>query len=335
MSPPLPAPDEARQTTVLVAPPVSLRLSVTDACQLRCIYCRPESDHRSTPTAQLGARELVAFAKLVDRHVGLGKVRITGGEPLLRRELVAIVHGLANAGSWDLALTTNGQRLDGLAGELRKAGLRRLNVSLDSLRADVFRSLSRGGDITSTLAGIDAALQVGFPSPKLNMVVMRGKNDDEVASLVDFALARGCELRFIELMATGLSSQQCESWFVSSGEIRERLTESYSFEPLPVEAGASSRRFRVRSRHGRTGVVGFIAPTTAPFCASCRRLRLTSDGHLVSCLGEATSIALASRLRAVDERRDAELVSLIRSALLRKRKDEPLRIRGLMAAVGG
>jgi cyclic pyranopterin phosphate synthase len=317
------------------APPVSLRLSVTEQCQLRCVYCRPERDGHSTPAALLGARELVTFARLVDRHLGLGKVRITGGEPLLRRELVAIVHGLADAGSWDLALTTNGQRLAGLASELRKAGLRRLNISLDSLRADVFGALSRGGDMTRTLAGIDAALQAGFPPPKLNTVVMRGKNDDEVASLVDFALARGCELRFIELMATGLSLQQYEAWFVSCAEIRERLSESLSFEPLPVEPGASARRFRVRSRHGRIGVVGFIAPATEPFCASCRRLRLTSDGRLVSCLGKATSIPLAARLRALDGPEDAELAEMLRGALLRKRKDEPLRIRGLMSAVGG
>jgi cyclic pyranopterin phosphate synthase len=278
---------------------------------------------------------MLRLAQVLDRHLGLDKIRITGGEPLVRGDIVEVVRQLATIGTADLAMTTNGQYLSPLAGPLKDAGLRRINVSLDSLDPGIFRSLTRTGSLDKTLAGIETALRAGFRSVKVNAVVMRGWNDSEAGDLVDFGLRTGCEVRFIELMTTGLSSAQFGDWFVSSDELRERLSQHFDLFALPYERGGSSRRYRVRDRAGRLGTLGFISPNTHPFCGGCRRLRLTAHGDLLACLGRKERFPLRALLRSPSEDADEQIASIARRALGCKRDGTTLHVPRLMSSVGG
>jgi cyclic pyranopterin phosphate synthase len=279
--------------------------------------------------------EMLRFAQVLDRHLGVDKIRITGGEPLVRGDIVEVVRQLATIGKVDLAMTTNGQYLAPLAGPLKNAGLRRVNVSLDSLDPTMFRSLTRSGSLDKTLAGIEAALRAGFRSVKVNAVVMRGWNDTEASDLVHFCLRTGCEVRFIELMTTGLSSVQFADWFVSSDELRCRLSQHFALLALPYERGGSSRRYRVRDRAGRLGTLGFISPNTHPFCSGCRRLRLTSHGDLLACLGRKERFPLLDVLRSPGQEADEQIANVARRALGCKRNDRTLHVPRPMASVGG
>jgi cyclic pyranopterin phosphate synthase len=274
-------------------------------------------------------------AQALDRHLGLAKIRITGGEPLVRGDIVEVVRQLATIGTADLAMTTNGQTLARLAGPLKAAGLGRVNVSLDSLDPHTFQSLTRTGSLDKTLAGIEAALRAGFRSVKVNAVVMRGWNDAEASDLVDFGLRTGCEIRFIELMTTGLSSAQFADWFVSSDELRQRLDQHFALFALPYEHGGSSRRYRVRDGAGRLGTLGFISPNTHPFCSGCRRLRLTAHGELLACLGRKERFPLLGLLRSPAEDADEQIANVARRALGCKREGTPLHVPILMSSVGG
>ncbi len=313
---------------------LTLRLSVTDRCQMRCVYCRPAGGCPA-PSASLSSDETTLFARLMHQQFGVAKIRITGGEPLLREDIVDLVRQLAGVGVPDLAMTTNGQRLAPLAADLRAAGLHRLNVSLDSLNPLTFRALARTGSLDRTLDGFHAALAAGFSPIKLNAVVMRGWNDSESEALVDFALRTGCELRFIELMPTGLGQKQYGEWFISSDELRTRLAATFTLEPLPTAPSASARRFRISNGKGRLGVVGFISPNSHPFCTGCRRLRLTAQGDLVGCLGRADRFPIAHLLRAGDGPAQDRITHLAGQALSRKRAGLPLYVPRLMSSVGG
>jgi cyclic pyranopterin phosphate synthase len=278
---------------------------------------------------------MLRLAQVLDRHLGLDKIRITGGEPLVRGDIVEVVRQLATIGTADLAMTTNGQHLAPLAGPLKAAGLHRVNVSLDSLDPDVFRSLTRTGSLDKTLAGIEVALRTGFRSVKVNAVVMRGWNDTEAGDLVDFGLRTGCAVRFIELMTTGLSSAQFAGWFVSSDELRQRLAQRFDLFALPYERGSSSRRYRVRDRAGHLGTLGFISPNTHPFCSDCRRLRLTAHGDVLACLGRKERFPLRRLLSSPGEEADEQIANVARHALGCKREGTPLRVPRLMSSIGG
>jgi cyclic pyranopterin phosphate synthase len=278
---------------------------------------------------------MLRLAQVLDRHLGLDKIRITGGEPLVRGDIVEVVRQLATIETADLAMTTNGQGLSALAGPLKDAGLRRINVSLDSLDPDIFRSLTRTGSLQKTLAGIEAALRAGFRSVKVNAVVMRGWNDSEAGDLVDFGLRTGCEVRFIELMTTGLSSAQFADWFISSDELRERLSQRFDLSALPYERGGSSRRYRVSDRAGHLGTLGFISPNTHPFCGGCRRLRLTAHGDLLACLGRKERFPLRDLLRSPGEEADEHIAGIARCALGCKRQGTTLHVPRLMSSIGG
>lgn len=228
--------------------------------------------------------------------VGIDKLRFTGGEPLLYRELPQLVGVCAELGVADISLTTNGQRLAALAGPLKRSGLHRLNISLDSLDGDTFRRITRGGRLDATLAGIDAALEYGFEPVKLNTVVLRDVNDHECEALLEFGLRTRCHVRFLELMPIGVASEHFEGSFVPSRETRESLDGKYEFTALPWEAAATSRDFLVKDSSGRQTVCGFISPTSEPFCNGCRRLRLTHDGRLLGCLAQQTSVDMRSVL---------------------------------------
>ena len=273
----------------------TLRLSVTDRCNLRCSYCMPEDDYRWLPReALLDFEELTRLARVFAR-LGAARVRLTGGEPLLRRDLSRLVALLAAAPEIDeLALTTNGVLLADQAAALKSAGLGRITVSLDSLQRERFARLTRQDQLARVLAGIDAARAAGL-SLKLDTVVVRGVNDDELAALLRFAAAAGAELRFIEYMDVGGATRWSPSLAVSRAEILTTISRELGpVEVLAARGAAPAESFTLASGQ-RFGV---IASMTAPFCRACDRSRITADGLWYHCLYASAGIDLKTPLRA-------------------------------------
>jgi GTP 3',8-cyclase len=272
----------------------NLRLSVTDRCNLRCQYCMPETDYVWLPREDLLSFEEIE--QLVDGFLGLGvdKVRLTGGEPLLRRDLPDLVARLARReGIRDLALTTNGVLLAAHAADLKRAGLHRVTVSLDTLDRDRFKALARYDELHRVRAGLDAAAGF-FPGFKMDTVVIRGTNDDEMVPLLEYARTLGAELRFIEYMDVGGATHWSQSQVLPRDEMLTRLAAHYGpIVPLPRTDAAPADRFRLPD--GLT--FGIIASTTQPFCADCDRSRLTADGLWYLCLYAARGIDLRGPLR--------------------------------------
>ena len=288
----------------------SLRISVTDRCNLRCRYCMPEAEYVWLPRESiLTFEEITRLARIFTR-LGAAKVRLTGGEPLLRHDLAELVRLLrADQAIRDLALTTNGLLLARQAHDLRAAGLHRLTVSLDTLRPERMLEFARSARHREVLEGIAAARRAGFERIKINCVVIRGYNDDELIDLIEFGRAHDAEIRFIEYMDVGGATQWSMSQVVSQLEILERLSARYgTIEPV-VEAGipvAPAERFMLPDGTR----FGIIASTTAPFCRSCDRSRLTADGTWFLCLYATGGVDLREPLRVGAT--DAELEALIR-----------------------
>ena len=285
----------------------TLRVSVTDRCNLRCSYCMPEADYVWLPRADLLTFEEIDRLVAVFAGLGVTRVRLTGGEPLLRRDLPRLVAALAaRAGVHERALTTNGVHLAGAAAALRAAGLDRVTVSLDTLDADRFERLARVRALDAVLAGIHGA-RAAFGALKIDTVVMRGANDDEIVALVAFAGRLGAEIRFIEYMDVGGATHWSASRVVPRAEILERIEAVYG--PLtPAERPAAAPASRYALPGGQ--VVGVIASTTDPFCADCDRARLTADGQLFTCLYATRGLDLRGPLRAGAT--DADLAALVR-----------------------
>lgn len=305
--------------TTSQAAPVSLRISITDKCQQRCLYCMPaEGVPRVTHEEILSFEEIVRFVRAMQANLGLTKVHVTGGEPLVRKGVAELVAMLAGERVPDLALTTNAQLLAGMAHDLKHAGLRRVNVSLDSLDADTYTAITRGGDLQSALDGIEAARQAGLTPVKFNVVVLRGYNDGEATDLVRYAFRRGCGIRFIELMPIGCAREVFSDCFVPASEVRARLSETFRLDPTGRQPGRSSRDFIASGDNGLRGVVGFISPETEPFCDGCRRLRLTSTGHLISCLARREGPSVRDLLRDDSPHAVRELVAMATAALAGK-----------------
>jgi cyclic pyranopterin phosphate synthase len=287
----------------------SLRLSVTDRCNLRCHYCMPENEYLWLPREDVLSFEEIAQIADLFAEVGVDRLRLTGGEPLLRRDLPQLVATLALR-PWlrDLALTTNGVLLEGAASDLKQAGLHRITVSLDTLRRDRFRQLTRFDALDDVLDGIDAARREGFRDLKLDTVVSRGDNDDELVALVEFAREVGAEIRFIEYMDVGGATGWRPDKVVSRREMLERLTERYGkIDPVDEQSSAPAVRFRLAD--GLT--FGMISSTTQPFCRTCDRARLTADGVLLLCLYAQHGTDLRRPLRAGASRET--LLNLIRA----------------------
>jgi len=329
-----------------VTSPVALRISVTDRCDLGCRYCLPLREIKgSDPLAVKGSdpfisqilsfEEIARFVRTAGAEFGLGKVRLTGGEPLVRRGIAELVAMLAATGAGDLALTTNGQRLAAMAGDLKRAGLRRVNVSLDSLDPETYAAISGGGDVRAVLAGIDAALAAGLAPVKLNTVVLRGTNDGEVVALARFALERGCTIRFLELMPIGPARAFHAERFVPAAEVRARLAEGFELRELSREPGASSREFLANDGAGRRGTVGFIASETEPFCAGCRRLRLTSTGQVIGCLARGEGVGVRSFLGDDSDSARRGVVRAVAGVLESKRVRAGFSTPRPMVTVGG
>lgn len=276
-------------------PLLSLRLSVTDRCNLRCRYCMPEKDYVWIPRDRLLSFEEISTVADIFLSLGVTDIRLTGGEPLLRKELHELVAVLAaKPGLRDLALTTNGVLLAEHAAELHAAGLRRMTISLDTLRADRYRALSGADDLSRTLAGIQIARAVGFGGTKLNSVIVRGVNDDELADLLDYGRAIGAEVRFIEYMDVGGATQWTAAHVVSRREMLDVLAARFGeIEPIREGGFAPAQRFRLRDGT----CFGVIASTTEPFCRTCDRARLTADGMFYLCLYAMHGINLRDELR--------------------------------------
>src|SRR5690606_1099185 len=273
-----------------------LRLSVTDRCDFRCTYCMSE-DMVFAPRAQiLSLEELYAVA---DAFIGLGvkRIRVTGGEPLVRKGLPTLLARLgAREELEDLAITTNGSQLHALAPTLREAGVKRLNISLDSLKRERFAELTRRDRLERVLTGIEAARAAGFKRIKLNSVILKGRNDDEIIDLVTFAIDRGLDISFIEEMPLGsVSSHERHVTFCSSDEVRQRIETRYPLVRSSHATGGPSRYWQVA---GTQTQVGFISPHSNSFCGSCNRVRVTAVGKLVLCLGHEGALDLKSLMRA-------------------------------------
>ncbi len=263
-------------------PLLNLRISVTDRCNLRCRYCMPEEEYGWLPREKLLSFEEISELAGIFTEVGIEKVRLTGGEPLLRKDLPVLVRMLAqNPRIKDLALTTNGVLLAGQAQALWDAGLHRLTVSLDTLRPDRFLVLTRRDAHAPVLRGIEAARQAGFRALKIDAVVVRGANEDELADLIEFGKRAGAEVRFIEYMDVGGATQWSRSKVVSRAEILDELSRRYGrIEPVVEDSSAPAERFLLADGT----VFGIIASTTTPFCRRCDRSRLTADGIWYLCL---------------------------------------------------
>ena len=292
----------------------NLRISVTDRCNLRCAYCMPEKDYAWLPRRDILHFEEIGRLAGVFSELGVDRVRLTGGEPLVRRDLTELVAILArNPRLRDLAMTTNGLLLADSAADLWAAGLHRVTVSLDTLHADRFRELTRFDALDKVIAGIDAASAAGFDTVKIDSVVIRGVNDDELADLIAFGRERGAEVRFIEYMDVGGATQWSPERVFSRTEMLESLGRVYG-EIVPVREVSSAPAERFRLVDGTT--FGIIASTTAPFCRSCDRSRLTADGLWFLCLYASAGIDLRGPLRAGAS--DDDLRRIIEAAWVRR-----------------
>jgi GTP 3',8-cyclase len=305
-----------------------LRISVIDRCNFRCPYCMPAElygeNHRFLPRAHWLTPGEIKRVAGVFLQLGVKKIRLTGGEPLLRRDIVDIVSGLAElTGADDIALTTNGSRLAALAAPLKAAGLKRVTVSLDSLDVDVFREMNGGrGELDAVLAGIEAARAAGLPV-KLNTVVERGKNDHTVLDIVERFRGTGVIVRFIEFMDVGTVNGWQAKQVVPSKELLARLRERWPLSPTTSNyRGEVAKRYTFDDGQGE---IGFISSVSEPFCGDCHRARLSADGTLYTCLFASAGTDLRGPLRAGAN--DAELVGLLQN-VWRNRTDRYSEIRG-------
>ena len=313
-----------------------LRISVTDRCNERCLYCLPENYSNWLPRAEvLSDSELLAVARAAVA-LGFKKIRVTGGEPLVRPGVVDFIGRLiATPGVESVQLTTNGTRLPTLAKPLHDAGLRRINISLDALDARLYRAIT-GGDLAPVLAGIQLAKQIGFPSVKLNTVLMRHKNENEILPLLNFAAEHDVAIRFIELMPVSLTEMLSEKNFLPIQEVYSLLKREDELEPLAEPLGfGPAKYFRLKKRGVTVGLIGALSDLH--FCERCNKMRVTCDGKLRPCLGNHLETDLKPALRpALDE---AKLEDLFRATLSQKPPEHMFRNnyqpQRVMTAIGG
>lgn len=273
-----------------------VRLSVTDRCDFRCIYCMAE-DMTFLPRKDVLTLEEFALLGRAFAELGVTKIRVSGGEPLIRKDVIQLFESLGAINSInDLCLTSNGSKLTELAKPLVDAGVHRINVSLDTLNEQRFKDLTRFGDLNTVLKGIDAALNAGFKKIKLNSVVMKNYNLQEAADLATYALERGMDISFIEEMPLGeIHSHSRDVEFISSDELRNQLSNSFELTATNEDTGGPSRYWKAK---GYNAKIGFISPHSHNFCDTCNRVRVTASGRLLLCLGNEHSVDLRTILRA-------------------------------------
>ena len=283
-----------------------VRISVTDRCDFRCVYCMDE-EMEFLPRARILTLEELALIGRAFTELGVKKIRLTGGEPLVRNNVIKLIRDLGQLDELDeLVLTTNGSQLPRMADDIRAAGVRRINISLDSLDAERFRRLTRIGELERVLAGIEAARAAGFEKIKINAVILKNRNHEEVIPLVDYASTRGMDISFIEEMPLGVigDHDRAEAYY-SSDQIRADLSQRYTLIPTTESTGGPSKYFRIAETDTR---VGFISPHSHNFCDDCNRVRLTVEGRLLLCLGQEHSVDLKRTLRS--NPRDLEALKL-------------------------
>ena len=294
-----------------------LRLSLTDRCDFRCVYCMPG------PMSFLPKRDVLSLEEL-DRlcsafvTLGARKIRLTGGEPLMRRDVMVLIRSLSRhlaSGALDeLTLTTNGSQLARFADDLAACGVKRINVSIDTLDAAKFRAISRRGDLARVLAGLDAADRTGL-RVKINTVALKGVNQDEAPNIVAWAHGRGYDLTFIEVMPLGATERERLDQHVPLGQVRASLAERFTLTPSTHRSGGPARYFQSRETGGR---VGFITPLSHSFCEACNRVRVTCSGRLYLCLGHEEGVDLRQPLRLSSN--DDLLIEAVQAAISRKPK---------------
>jgi GTP 3',8-cyclase len=297
-----------------------LRISITDRCDFRCVYCMSEEMTFLPREQVLSLEELYTIAKAFT-ELGVTKIRITGGEPLVRRGALELLENIGSIGSLhELVLTTNGSQLEHMALPLKKAGVKRINISLDTLDADKFKAITRTGDLLQVLRGIDAAKDAGFERIKINSVILKDKNHQEVADLVQFAVNKGIDISFIEEMPLGIVSQHDRSSaYYSSDCIKADLATQFSLLASTEKTGGPSVYYKVQGTDTR---VGFISPHSANFCSTCNRVRLTVEGQLLLCLGNEHSVDLKQIIRSNPGDMDLLKQAIIDSMLIKPEKHE-------------
>jgi GTP 3',8-cyclase len=287
-----------------------LRVAVTDRCNFRCTYCMPEEGMEWIPRSEiLTFEEIARVARICVERFDFEGIRLTGGEPTIRAHITGLVAQLSELGI-DVAMTTNAATLRGLAHDLRASGLNRINISLDTLDRDKFERMTRRDELDHVLAGIDAALDAGFAPVKINAVIERGVNDDEIVALARFGRDTGVEVRFIEFMPLDATDEWQRSKVVGQDEIVARLSEVWQLEQVPARGAAPADRWRYVDGGG---LVGVIPTVTKPFCGDCDRIRLTADGQLRTCLFATDEFDLRAPLRAGET--DDEIAARIEAAV--------------------
>lgn len=273
-----------------------VRISVTDRCDFRCVYCMSEN-MTFLPRKEILSLDEIEQLSRAFVELGVKKIRITGGEPLVRKGIVGLMSKISRLpGLNELVMTTNGSQLEKLAQPLRDAGVRRLNISLDSLDPEKFRQMTRVGDLNVVLRGIDAAKRAGFDIIKINAVILKHKNHDEVLDLVRFAMREGLDISFIEEMPLGQIDEHDRGYsYYSSDEIRRDIENNYTIIPSTKSTGGPSRYYGLV---GESNMVGFISPHSHNFCSTCNRVRVTAKGRLLLCLGQEHSVDMKEVLRS-------------------------------------
>jgi len=287
-----------------------LRIAVTDRCNFRCTYCMPEEGMDWMPRHEiLTFEEITRLARICVERYGFEGIRLTGGEPTIRADITELVRQLAVLGV-DVAMTTNAATLRKIAADLRSAGLRRVNISLDTLDREKFERMTRRDELDHVLQGIDAAIAVGFDPVKINAVVERGVNDDEIVDLARFGRDKGIEVRFIEFMPLDATDEWQRAKVVGQDEIVARLSEAWDLEQMPARGAAPADRWRYADGGG---TVGIIPTVTKPFCGDCDRVRLTADGQFRTCLFATDEFDLRAALRSGES--DDQIASRIEAAV--------------------
>ncbi len=315
-----------------------VRISVTDRCDFRCVYCMAE-EMTFLPREEIMSIEEIELLSRAFTELGVKRIRLTGGEPLVRRGLMDHLTNIGNLpGLEELLITTNGSQLVRYSETLKQAGVTRLNVSLDSLRADRFKAMTRNGDLNKVLAGIDAAREQGFEHIKINAVVMKGSNQDEVLDLLEYARDKQLDIAYIEEMPLGnIDSHDRALSFCSSDEVMEAIEERYPLLPMAQKTAGPSRYFQMADSDIR---VGFISPHTHNFCADCNRVRVTAEGRLLLCLGNEHSVDLLPVMRAEPGAIEPVKVAIVKAMSLKPERhyfdlsEEPQILR-FMNATGG
>jgi GTP 3',8-cyclase len=295
-----------------------LRVSLTDRCNFRCFYCLPHGEPPIAPKEQMLSYEEIEFVCEIFVALGIEKIRLTGGEPMLRRDIETIIRKLGrlkSSGLQDLALTTNGYYLPDRARSLKEAGLDRVTISLDSLKRDVFKRMTGVDVLDKVLAGIAAAKEAQLEPIKINAVIVRGHNEDEVADFAAFAREHDVKMRFIEFMPLDSGHEWSRKDVVSGKEIRERINERFPLVRMDVKRGSETSS-RYRFADGAPGEIGIIAPVTEAFCGACSRIRLTADGQIRTCLFSTVEHSLREVVRSGASR--DEVIEYIESVILKK-----------------